>query len=162
METVFLQPQALVVGVPVAGVGAVVMAAQFTNMAGATSSHRIKARFGEARVLYTAPLLIVAGLLLLAAFQILPALLFVALISFATALLRPVVMSRIQHELPDNVRATVFSMQSLMFALLLGVGEPLLGYVADLSGLPAAYVGLAGALTILFLLLFWKGRHYFP
>jgi MFS family permease len=162
METVFLQPQAVSLGVPIAGVGIVVMAVQFTNMAGSTWSHRIKARFGEGRVLYTAPILIISSLILLAAFQTLPALLFVAVIGFVTAALRPLLSSRIHHEVPDGVRATVFSMQSLVFTILVAICEPLLGLIADYSGLPAAYLGLAGGLGILILLLFWKSRRYFP
>jgi MFS family permease len=162
METVFLQPQALALGVPLAGVGVVVMAVQFMNMAGSTSSHQIKVRFGEARFLTTAPLFIVASLLLLAALQVVPALFFVAVIGFVTAALRPLVMSRIHHEVPDTIRATVFSLQALIFTMLVAITEPLLGLVADQSGLPAAYVGLAGGLAILSLFLFWKSRLYFP
>jgi MFS family permease len=162
METVFLQPQALALGVPLAGVGVVVMAVQFMNMAGSTSSHQIKVRFGEASFLTAAPLLIVASLILLAAYQVMPALLFVAVIGFVTAALRPLVMSRIHNEVPDTIRATVFSLQALIFTILVAMTEPLLGFVADRSGLPAAYVGLAGGLTLLSLLLYWKSRPYFP
>jgi predicted MFS family arabinose efflux permease len=162
METVFLQPQALALGVPLAGVGVVVMAVQFMNMAGSTSSHQIKVRFGEARFLTTAPLFIVASLLFLAALQVVPALFFVAVIGFVTAALRPLVMSRIHDEVPDTIRATVFSLQALIFTMLVAITEPLLGIVADQSGLPAAYVGLAGGLAILSFFLFWKSRPYFP
>lgn len=162
METVFLQPQAVSLGVPIAGVGAVVMAVQLINMLGSTWTDRIKSRFGEQRVLYAAPLFIIASLILLALFQILPALLFVAVIGFVTAVLRPLVLSRIQSEVPDDIRATILSMQSLMFTLLVAIGEPILGFVADKAGLPAAYIGLAGSLSILILFLFWIGRHHFP
>lgn len=162
METVFLQPQALALGVPLAGVGVVVMAVQFSNMAGSITSHRAKITLGESKILYSAPFLIAASLLLLSFFQMLPALLFAAAISFLTALLRPILMSRIQHEVSDHVRATVLSMQSLLFAMLLVFTEPLLGYVADLSGLPTAYRVLAIALVLLLLFLFWRGRHRFP
>ncbi|MCC6454337.1 MAG: MFS transporter [Caldilineaceae bacterium] len=162
METVFLQPQALALGVPLAGVGVVVMAVQFMNMAGSTASHQLKVRFGEASFLTAAPFLIVASLILLAAYQAMPALLFVAVIGFVTAALRPLVMSRIHNEVPDAIRATVFSLQALIFTILVAMTEPLLGFVADQSGLPAAYVGLAGTLALLSLLLFWKSRPHFP
>ncbi|MBI1881238.1 MAG: MFS transporter [Chloroflexi bacterium] len=162
METFFLQPQAVSLGVPLAGVGVVVMAMQITNMAGSTWSDRIQAHFGERRVLYTAPVFIVSSLILLAAFQLLPALLFIAVIGFVTAVLRPLVLSHIQNEVPDDIRATILSMQSLMFTLLLTISEPILGFIADQSGLPAAYVGLAGSLSLLILFLFWKSRHHFP
>lgn len=162
METVFLQPQAIALGVPLAGVGVVVMAAQFANMLGATASHRIKTALGEATMIVAAPFLIAASLVLLGFFQQLPALVFAATISFVTASLRPIVMSRIQSEVTDNIRATVLSMQSLMFAFVIAFVEPLLGYLGDLSGLPVSYFALAGGLVVFSSLLFWRSRTRFP
>jgi predicted MFS family arabinose efflux permease len=162
LETVFLQPQVVALGVPLAGIGVVVMAVQLINIVGSTRSHWITQRFGEGKVLYAAPLLIIFSLLLLATFQILPALLFVAGIGFVTAVIRPLVLSRIQHETPDEIRATILSMQSLLFTLFAVLIEPLLGVVADQAGFSAAYFVLVGVLTILIPCLFWKSRHRFP
>jgi MFS-type transporter involved in bile tolerance (Atg22 family) len=89
-----------------------------------------------------------------------PALLSIAVISFVTAVLRPLVLNRIQNEVSDDVRATVLSMQSLMFTLLLAISEPILGVIADRSGLPAAYIMLAGSLGMLTLFLFWRSRQH--
>ncbi len=55
METFFLQPQAIALGVPIAAVGLLVMAAQLTNMAGSAWAGRIAARVGEGRALYLVP-----------------------------------------------------------------------------------------------------------
>src|SRR5262249_44130993 len=96
-----------------------------------------------------------------ALFQILPALLLIAVLSFSAAVIRPLVLTTIQNEASDEVRATVLSMQSLMFAALLAVSEPILGSIADQSGFPAIYVGLAGALGLFMVLVFWRGRPYF-
>ena len=160
METFFLQPQSVALGVPIAGIGLLVMATQFTNMAGSTLADRIAASLGEGRVLYIIPGIIVSSLVLLAAFQVLLSLLFVALISFVTAVLRPLVLNRIQNQVSDNVRATILSMQSLLGTLLLTISEPILGSMADRFGLSAAYVTLAGGLSVLVLLLFWTSyRH---
>src|SRR6185369_7180262 len=138
METFFVQPQAVSLGIPLAGVGMIVMAMQITNMAGSSWSDRIRSQFGERRILYSAPVLIVSSLILLAMFQRVPALLFIAAIGFVTAALRPLLLSRIQDEVPNDIRATMLSMQSLMFTILVAVSEPILGAVADQSGLPAA------------------------
>ncbi len=162
METFFLQPQAIALSIPIAAIGVIVMAVQITNIAGSNWSHWIVAHFGEGRVLYTAPLFIIVSLILLAALQIFPALVFIAVIGFVTSVLRPLVLSRIQNEVPDNIRATVLSIQSLMFTFILTFGEPILGSIADHSGLPAAYIGLAGGLGIAVLLLFWTSRQHFP
>jgi MFS family permease len=162
LETLFVQPQALALGVPIAGVGVVVMGLQLTNIAGSAWSEWITAHLGEGRMLYAAPLLIVASLTLLAALQLFPALLFIAVISFVTAALRPILLSRIQQEVTDDLRATLLSMQSLMFTVVAAISQPTLGLIADRSGLPATYVVLAGSLSILTLFLFWKSRQHFP
>jgi MFS family permease len=162
LETVFLQPQALALGVPLAGVGVVIMGAQLANMAGAANSHWLKGRVGERTLIYLLPFVIAACLLLLGTFQYVPALLFAAAISFCTALLRPLVMNRIQNEVEDKVRATVLSMQSLLFAFVVTFVEPALGYLADLRGLPISYYALAGGLATLMLALLWRSRAHFP
>jgi MFS family permease len=159
-ETLFLQPQALSLGVPLAGIGVLVMAVQLTNMVGSNWSERITARFGEGRIIYTVPLLILATLSLLAAFQRLPVLVFIAVIGFFTSVIRPSLLNRIQNEVTDDVRATIISMQSLMFTVVSAISQPTLGFVADQSGFPAAYIGFAGGLGILMLFLFWKSHHY--
>ncbi len=161
METFFLQPQAVALGVPLAGVGMLVMATQLTNMAGSTWADRIAARVGEGRVLYIVPAVIVFSLVLLAAWQVLLSLLTIAAISFVTAVVRPLVLNRIQGQVTDDVRATILSTQSLMAMLVVTISEPTLGFVADQSGLPAAYAALAGGLGILVLILLWASRYHF-
>jgi MFS family permease len=158
METFFLQPQMIVLGVPLVAVGVIIMAVQLANMLGSAWSGSIQKRFGADRTLSRAPLFILASLLLLALLQIFPALIFVGVISFITSVVRPLLMSRIQHDVPDNIRATVLSMQSLMFTALFTVSEPVLGFAADHFGLPIAYVGLASGIGILLLILVWKNR----
>jgi MFS family permease len=162
LETLFLQPQAIALGVPLAGVGAVVMAMQFPKIVGSTWSHRLKTSFGDARPIYVAPFLIAINLLLLGLFQVLPTLLFAAIISFVTAYMRPIVMYRIQTSVTDNIRATVLSMQSLLYAAVIAVVEPAMGYITDQAGLPASYYALAVGLLFFTLLLFWKSRLHFP
>jgi MFS-type transporter involved in bile tolerance (Atg22 family) len=102
----------------------------------------------------------VISLILLAAFQVFFSLLWIAVISFVTAVLRPLVLNRIQSQVSDNVRATILSMESLMATMLLTVSEPILGVIADRAGLPTAYVTLAAGLGVLVLLLFWTSSQY--
>ena len=162
IESVFVQPQALALGVPLAGIGVIVMAVQLTNMLGSAWSDRITVRVGEGRVLYTAPMMICSSLLLLAALQILPALLLIAVMGFLTAVVRPILVSRIQDELSDDIRATMLSMQSLTFTIVAAISQPSLGAIADHWGLPAAYVVLAASVSLLMVGLFWKSRQHCP
>jgi len=162
IESVFVQPQALALGVPLAGIGVIAMAVQLTNMVGSAWSERVTARFGEGRVLYTAPLVICSSLMVLAALQVLPALLLIALMGFLTAVVRPILVSRIQDELSDDTRATMLSMQSLTFTIVAAISQPTLGALADHWGLPAAYVALAASVSLLMVVLFWKSRQHGP
>ena len=162
LESVFMQPQALALGVPIAGIGVLVMAVQLTAMAGSAWSDRVRARFGEGRVLYTAQMVICSSLIVLAALQVLPAMLLIAMMGFVTAVVRPILLSRIQDELSDDIRATMLSMQSLTFTIVAAVSQPTLGAVADHWGLPAAYVALAASVSLLMVVLFAKSRQHCP
>jgi MFS family permease len=159
-ETLFLQPQALSLGVPLAGIGVLVMAVQLTNMVASSWSDQFKARFGEARLIYTSPAIILASLIVLAAFQKFPVLVFIAVIGFFSSVIRPILLNRIQNEVSDDVRATIISMNSLMNTVIAAISQPTLGFIADQSGFPAAYFGFAFSLGILMLLLFWKSRDH--
>lgn len=162
METLFVQPQAIELGLPVAGVGFVVMGLQMASMAGAVWSDRLARRVGEAGLVYGVPVLVVISLALLAAFQIPASLLFVAAISLLTALQQPIVINHIQAQVTDTVRATLLSVQSLMATALAAIAQPALGLIADLNGLPATYLSLSCFLALASLVLWWRSRRHFP
>jgi predicted MFS family arabinose efflux permease len=161
LETVFLQPQALTLGVPLAAVGVVVTGVHLLNILGSSTADRVRARLGESTVLLVAPMLIVVCLVALAALQSLPALGFVGVVGLLTNLARPLAMGRLQQEADDNVRATLLSLQALLFTLVIAVIEPTMGVIADRSGLSAAYFVLALILALLLTLLYSKGWRYF-
>lgn len=162
LETFFVQPQAVALGIPLAAIGVIVMAVQITNMLGSSYSYWIKQQLGERRVIYIAPMLITGSLVGLAALQVMPALLFIAAIGFVTAVLQPLLLSRVQAEVSDDIRATLLSVQSLLATMLLAISEPILGVIADRSGLPTSYVALAGGFAIMVALLFVISRRQFP
>jgi hypothetical protein len=51
-------------------------------------------------------------------------------------------------------------MQSLTFTMVAAISQPTLGAVADSVGLPAAYVALAGAISVVIMVVFWKGYQH--
>jgi MFS family permease len=157
-ETLFLQPQAQLLGVSLAGIGFLVMAAQLTDMLGSNWSDQFKARYGEERLVAITPAIILASLIVLAAIQKLPVLIFIAVIGFFTSVIRPLLLNRIQNEVSDDVRATIISMNSLMNTVIAAISQPTLGFIADQSGFPVAYLAFAVGLGILLLFLFWKGH----
>jgi hypothetical protein len=67
----------------------------------------------------------------------------------------------LQQEADDNVRATLLSLQALLFTLVIAVIEPTMGVIADRAGLSAAYFVLALILALLLTLLYSKGWRYF-
>jgi MFS family permease len=162
LETFLVQPQAILFGVPVAGIGFVIMGVQLTNILGSNWSQQISMSVGERRVIYLSPLVIITSLVLLAVLQILPSLTLIAVIGFVTAVLRPLVMNLIHAEVSDDIRATALSMQSLISLSLMTIGELALGYIADKAGLPIAYIVLAGSMGLMSLVLLWNSRSHFP
>jgi MFS family permease len=158
LESLFIQPQSVSLGVPIAGIGVIVMALQLVGAAGSSASGWVRERFGERRVLALAPMIIVMGLVALALWQALPALILIAVIGGITSLLRPIMMGRLQNEVPDEIRATLLSMQSMLFTGVAAVAQPSLGLVADRGGLPAVYLVLAGSLGVLIVVLRAWGR----
>jgi MFS family permease len=162
LETLFVQPQAVALSLPIAAIGVITMGLQMANIAGASWSDELRKRLGERAIIYATPVVIVSGLILLSALQVIPALIFFAMISFVTAAQHPIVLSKIQSEVSDNTRATLLSMQSLMSTIVAAIAQPTLGFIADQAGLAATYIVLAGSLGIMSLFLFRIGRHNFP
>jgi MFS family permease len=160
LETLLVQPQAVAFGIPVAGIGALAMGLQITGAAGAMLSDRLARRSGETAIVWAAPVLIVAGLVLLARLQAPPALAFIGVVGLVTAIQRPILYNRIQTEVPDDVRATVLSILSLASTAIAGITQTLLGAVADRSGLPATYAALAVIVGLPSLVVLVAGRRY--
>jgi predicted MFS family arabinose efflux permease len=122
----------------------------------------LRKRFGERRVLYFAPLLLIIFLVALGVIQLLPALAFIVLIGFVSGVIRPLILSVVQNQVQDDIRATILSVQSLINTLFQVSVVPALGFLADRSGLPFVYFALAGILGMFLWWLVARGRAYFP
>jgi hypothetical protein len=144
--------------VPFATFCVIVMPVQFTAMADSAWSARMMARLGEGRALYTTPIVICASLLL-AALQMMPAMPLIAVMGFVTAVVRSILISCMQQELSDD-SATMLLVESLTFTVVAALRQPSLGTVADRWGLPAVYITLAGALSVVMVVVFWKGQRH--
>ena len=154
----FLQPKAISLGVPIALIGVVVMAVNGTSVAGSLLAAKVGKFFGEKRVLYGVPLTLTICLILIGSIQTVLILTVIAALSFLAVLIEPLVKNIIQNEVSNEIRATVLSLQSLLFTLFLAVTEPSLGFIADRFELSATYFTLAGIFAIFTITLFWKGR----
>jgi MFS family permease len=158
----FLQPQSLALGVPLVALGVVALAVQIANMLGMARADWLRKYLGERRVLYFAPLLLILCLVALGVIQLLPALSFIVLIGFVSGVVRPLILSVVQNQVGDDIRATILSMQSLINTLFQASVVPALGLIADRAGLPFVYFVLAGILGTFLWWLVARGRAYFP
>lgn len=156
MGVLFLQPIAISLGVPIALIGVVVMMVNGASMAGSILADRTEKHFGKKRILYSVPVLLIICLIFIGAIQTVLVLLIVAVLCFLAVLTEPLVKDIIQNEVPDEIRATVLSMQSLLSTLFIAIMEPILGFIADHFGLSGTYYTLAGLFGIFCILLFWK------
>lgn len=157
---VFLQPYTLSVGLPVFALGVVMVAVQGMSIAGSLAVPRVQKAVGTQIVLFGAPVLLVPCLLLLGMVPVMPVLIVAAMSAFMFALTEPVLRAVIQGRVPDDARATVLSIQSLLATIFLTLTEPALGVLADRSGVHTAYLGMAGLVALLCVALLFWGRDW--
>jgi hypothetical protein len=103
------------------------------------------------------PGLIFAGMMGLGIWQSLGGLALFALAGFATSAMTPVVETIVVRHTPRRVRATILSVDSLIFRLLFAGVELGLAVTGDLYGLPLAFLGLglSTGLGMLAVLVLW-------
>jgi predicted MFS family arabinose efflux permease len=153
----FIQPHAIAIGVPLAAIGFLVFGLTLFRILGATNSGRVVEWFGEWRWLVLAAMLSVLGVFGLGALPNLAGVGIFSLAVFASAASRPLIEDLLLRQTPGSVRATILSVDNLIFRFLLAFIEPAVGLVADAVGLPLAFVAMALVVGIglLVLLLFW-------
>jgi MFS family permease len=144
LETLLVQPQALALGVPVVGLGIVVMALQLASVAGSVTADRAGRRLGGTRTLVACGIAVTSGLVGIGAIGGYGILGLYLVISFTTGVLQPIALAQVQEHVTDTARATVLSVQSLLATAVAAFAQPLVGLASDRAGMPAAYFVLAG------------------
>ena len=152
-----VQPYAEEVGIPVWMMGGILLLTSGGSMVGAWLSGRVDRRIGRTRLLIIVPASVVVLQLLLWLAAAPAAIGLVAIISLATALSQPVLSAMLNDAIPSAQRATVISLQSLLFSLAASpIQIALLAIATSTSAALAigvAGVMLAGLIAPLFLLL---------
>lgn len=149
--SVFLQPYVLALNLPVSALGPIMVLVQLMGIAGSLAVPRAQRMFGNAAILYGAPVLIVVCLIAAGLLPSIPILAVVILAALLFALAQPVLLAVVQDHAPNSVRATLLSIQSLLATVFLIVTEPGLGVISDRFGVAYSYLGMA-VLIVLFLL----------
>jgi len=153
-----LQPYALVVGVPIASLGIVVLGVQLTGVVASWLAHRTQGRFALTDVVTIGVVVLLVASAGLALFPSIPAVSLMLAVALVPALCRPLLTARLNDLIPSAQRATILSLSALLFELGLAVAMPLLLACADRFGPPAA-IGVATAalaLTVLPFLFVWR------
>lgn len=156
---IFFQPYVLGRGVPLEWLGlASVLLVRLPGMGGAEFAHRLLIRFGEKRSLILIPVGLTLATIFLAAMPGAGGLAFLPILAFLFWVPRPLLDTLVNRELPSALRATVISVQALMFSAVAFLVEPLSGYLADQQGLPFALTALAlgGGTALVLILGLWN------
>ena len=153
-----IQPHVVGIGLPVESLGVVLLGINLVRILGTGSAAGLTSRLGDWRLLVLAPLLIVAGVYGIGYFPGVSGLLVFGLAVFSSAAARPTIETILMAETPGTVRATVLSVDSLIFRLLLALVSPLAGFLAEASSLPAAFrvLGLGAGFLLAANLFFWS------
>ena len=154
----FIQPHAVAIGLPIASLGVIALVIRLFQVAGSAAAGRTLKLLGEWNLLQLTAMLSFVGLLAIGGVQSWFGITLFASTGFITAATTPAIESLINRQTPGAVRATILSVDSLLFRLLTALLEPGVGLVADSYGLPTAFVGMAilHGLTLLTLLVLWK------
>ncbi len=142
VQITFIQPHAIAIGIPLALMGFVTFGINLIRIAGASNANRFAQRLGERRWLAVASVMMIAGVIGLGAVDAFGGLAVFALAAFAAPAVRPLVESIILRHTPGSIRATILSVDNLIFRLLLAGLEPFVGRIADTYSLPTAFVVL--------------------
>jgi len=153
-----LQPYALGVGLPLASLGAVVVAIQLTTVAASWLAHRAGARFDLTTIVTVGAVLLVSATIALGAVPSVPSVGLMLVVALVPALVGPLLTARLNNFIPSAQRATILSLSALLAELGTAGAVPLLLALADVLS-PAIAIGLSASLfaVVAFpLLIVWR------
>lgn len=158
IEVTFIQPFAVNIGLPIASLGIIALGLRSPQFCGSLNTQRVIDRFGEWNWFWIAPMVIAVGVVLMGCLNSLTGIFFFALTGFADAITRPIIEKNILTQSPSSVRATILSVDSLLFRILLAIIGPTIGLVADRFNLSIAFItiGIGFWIGIMIVLLLWR------
>lgn len=152
----FIQPYVLTSDIPIGWVGAIILLLRVASITGSALSHRLTKKLKESLILLLLPLIMTLCLAAAGLAPVVWGIVILFVMGFCSSALRPALAAMLNRMIPSNRRATVLSMQSLLFTLMLAGTQTLLSTVVDYSGFPtfflilSALVGITGAVFLLF------------
>tara|TARA_Y100000588_G_C14253186_1_gene924339 strand:+ start:1079 stop:2344 length:1266 start_codon:yes stop_codon:yes gene_type:complete len=122
---------------------------------------RIISVVGLVRLVVLIPVAVMTTAVGLGAVDHVAAFLFYPISTMMYALSFPLISDYLNQRIPSAQRATILSIHSLLFSLVLVIAEPVLGWIGDETSLLIAYrtAAIAIAVTVPPLLIFWLRAH---
>jgi len=141
--------------------GFFLMPGQFLSIAGALLAYRIVLAIGVSRVVALMPLVVLGTAVGLGAVDHVAAFAFYPPTTLMFAMSFVVMADYLNRRIPSATRATVLSIQNMLFSLIVGITEVLLTVIGDWRGLPIAYWTAAVLLAVTGtpLLALWLREH---
>lgn len=128
--------------------GAFLMPGQFLSIAGALLAYRIVIAIGVSRIVALMPLVVMGTAVGLGAVDHVAAFAFYPPTTLMFAMSYVVMADYLNRRIPSATRATVLSIQNMLFSLIVGVTEIVLTVIGDWRGLPTAYWTAAVLLAV--------------
>ena len=130
-------------------------------MAGALLAYRIVVAIGVSRLVALMPLVVIGTAVGLGAIDHVAAFAFYPPTTLMFAMSFVVMADYLNRRIPSATRATVLSIQNMLFSLIVGITEILLTVIGDWRGLPMAYwtAAVLLAVTGMPLLALWLREH---
>jgi predicted MFS family arabinose efflux permease len=138
----FYQPHARQIGVPIAMVGVFLFIFRLFRIFGASIVGRVDRWIGLRRLLWLAPVVTMAAFLALGLIESWVGLVLFSVAGFTTALVSPMTETVVMRYAPGAVRATVLSVDVLIFRFFQTFVEPGLGVLAEQRGLSVMFIVL--------------------
>lgn len=154
----FFQPHARQIGIPIAMIGVLLFVLRMVRIFGASLVETANRKIGLWRLLWLAPVAALVGFLALGLINSWVGFVIFSLVGFTTAILNPLTETVVMRYVPGAVRATVLSVDMLIFRLFQTIIEPGLGLVAERRGLPYIFIlmGVGTFVLIFAVMLRWR------
>ncbi len=158
IHVTFMQPHAINIGLPIAALGVIALGIRASQFIGSLNAKRVLDRTGEWGWLRLAPVIIFSGVIALGGFNSIWGIALFAFTGFAGAVTTPLMENIILRQTPGSVRATILSVDSLIFRLLWAILGPLVGLISDAYSLATGFLamGIGLGFVILWVLSRWK------
>jgi len=116
----------------------IMLFASLISILGALSSERMLSIFGH-KAKYVASTLMGAGIIAMSRHNLIVSVIAFGVINYANAVLYPIQSAAINELIPSKQRATIISVNSMLFSVLMVILFPICGLVADHTDLHLAF-----------------------